>query len=555
MQQRLKAAILSVGLSLALIVTGCGSKTNTPGETPAPAPAPAPAANAPAPTDKGPKSGGTLTMATGRASTNLYPGHSTSIPDIAVNFMLYDGLMIADGQGKLQPLLAKSWSSDAEGKVWTFELRDDVTFHSGNKFTSKDVKAHFDQWITDAPTKSKVATVEKVETDGDYKVVITLKVPNLVFLSMISQTEWSYGGIPDSAMVAKYGKDYGINPESISGTGPYIMKEWVRDDRIVLERNPNYKWGPAMYNNDGAAYPERVVLRTIPEAASRAAELEVGSIDVDLDLSPAEGARLLTAKGLKVVTAPKNTAHHLGYNLDHELFKDIRVRQALAHLVDQEAMVNVVYEGFASTAVGLFAETVEGHAPKDEIAQLQAAFDVEKAKQLLDEAGWKEGSGGVRQKDGKPLTVTVSVYTEPAEKMVITMQAAARQAGVDLKVKRLEFAAFRQHATNQEHEMFYMDGSHSTADFAYWWTTTSIPYPNHARITDIDDLFDTTQTTTNPDERIKAFHEIEKILVGKYYLIPMPRTVWLVGLRDNVHYSYWDPIHGIQKALDIWIDN
>jgi peptide/nickel transport system substrate-binding protein len=501
-----------------------------------------------------PKTGGTLTIATNRSATNLYPSRSTALPDIAINFLLYDGLIITDDQGKLQPLLAKSWSSSPDGKVWTFELRDDVTFHSGRRLTAKDVKSHFDQWRTVAPTRGKVATLDNVEIAGDHRLRITLTTPNLVFLNMISQTEWSYGGIPDSEAVRQHGRDYGITPGSVAGTGPFVLKEWIRDDRVVLERYPHYRWGPPMYKNRGPAYVDRIIIRTIPEAASRAAELEVGSVDMDLALDPYEAQRLRNVRGIRVATAPKITAHHFGFNLDKELFKDRRVRRAVAHTVFQEAIIRGVYQGYAEKAIGLFHQRVEGHTPKSEIAKIHPQYDIAQAKQLLEEAGWKEGPGGIRQKDGKPLSFTVLVYTDLHEKLALVVQASARQAGIDLKVRRLEFAAWRHAIMNGEHEMYYVDGTHSTADIAYWWTTDSIPYPNHPRVRDIDDLFKVTQTTTNRAARVRAFNEIEKKLVGEAYLIPMPHTPWLFAYREHVKFAYWDPIHGIQKALDLWLD-
>ena len=146
----------------------------------------------------------TLVIGYNRASNNLHPGVHAALPNIWANMLLYDSLVIHDAQGKIHPALAKRWEVSKDGLVWTFSLRDDVKFHSGRKFTAANVKAHFDEWKT-MPTATKIAALDKTEVVNDTTVRFTLKYPTLVFLNMISQTEWSYSGIPDSEAVKKHG--------------------------------------------------------------------------------------------------------------------------------------------------------------------------------------------------------------------------------------------------------------------------------------------------------------------------------------------------------------
>ena len=139
----------------------------------------------------------------------------------------------------------------------------------------------------------------------------------------MSQTEWGYASIPHAKHVAQHGKDYGVVPASVCGTGPFRLKEWIKDDRMELVRNDDYR---------GARPPTRTGARLastgwssapMPEDASRAAELETGGIDIDIDVAPQHIARL-EGKGVKVTSIPRLVSNHLGFNVEKDVFKDVR---------------------------------------------------------------------------------------------------------------------------------------------------------------------------------------------------------------------------------------
>jgi peptide/nickel transport system substrate-binding protein len=486
------------------------------------------------------------------AASTLLPGASGSRPNVMANLLIYDALVIQDFEGNIHPLLAKKWDVSADGKTWTFHLRDDVTFHSGRKFTSKDVKAHFDHWKT-LPTAAKIGSLEETLIIDDYTVQFKLKSANIVFLSMIAQTEWSYGSIPDSEMVKKYGKDYGILPESVSGTGPFKLNNWVRNDRVELVRNPDYAWGPSFYQNRGPAHLQKVIFRTIPEESSRSAALERREIDMDIGLSPKDAAHFRNMKGMTVIERPKNTINHCGFNHTNSLWKDQeRLRRALIHAVDQQVILDVVHIGSGKPSVGFWAESVIGHTPKGEMQKLVPQYDPEMAKRILTEEGWTVGRDGIRVKDGKPLSFTVYVYNEIWANIMTVVQEMWRTVGVDAKVRLVEFAAWKQAITAKEHDMYCVDGTHNTADIAFWFICDSIPYPNFGNWCDpkTEEFYKITQTTVNPAEREKAFQGMEKDFITRSVLIPMPHTTWLAGVWDNVKGVKLHPVTGTYKFLD-----
>ena len=493
----------------------------------------------------------TLVIGFNRAHQSLYPGTMTALADIWANMLIYDSLVIHDNEGKIHPCLAKRWEVSKDGLTWIFYLRDDVKFHSGRKFTAKDVKAHYDNWKSLATAK-KIEALDRAEIVDDYTVRFVLKYPTLVWLTMISQTEWSYSGIPDSEAVKKWGKDYGVVPESISGTGPFKVTKWVREDRLELARHPDYNWGPAFYKNRGPAHVQKVIIRTLPEAASRTAALERKEIDLDSSLSEKDTPRLSKISGMKIVVKPRNTIHHLGFNHKKPLWNDVRLRQALMHGVDQKVIVDVVYNGYAKKSIGIWAESVEGHTPKAEMAKMAPDYDPVKAKRLLDEAGWKPGTDGIRYKDGKPLRFTVYIYTEIQANLMTVVKEQWREIGADASIRQMEWAGFLNAMKAGEHDIFYMDGTHHTADISYWFTCQAIPFPNTLQWCDpeTEKLFLTTQRTIVNADRVKAFQDIERDFMKRAVLIPMPHTFWLIGSWDYVKDLEIHPVHGYYKLLD-----
>jgi len=497
----------------------------------------------------------TLVIAYDREMSNLYPGHSTGLADIMVNMLVYDGLVTNDDKGNIIPHLAKSWDVSEDGTIWTFHLRDDVYFHSGNKFTAWDVKKHFDNWKK-APTAVKIGTLDRTEVVDEYTIIFYLKNPNLVFLSMISQVEWGYGGIPEAVAVEKWGDDYGIVPESISGTGPFKISSWLRGDKIVLDRFEAYTWGSELYKNKGPAYIKGLVIRIMPEASARAAALEIGEVDMDISVSPQSASILKGISGVNIFTMPKICCNQIGFNMEYDICQEDNVRFAIAHAINQQEIVDAAWNGYAEVAVGFWHKDVEGSTPKDEIIKYQRDYNPEKSKALLDEAGWILKEDGWRYKNGRQLKLDLYVYSGIQEDIAVVVQEQCRQEGIKIEILSMEYAAVIAAVREGKHHMRYTDGTHSTADFAYWYVTDSIPYPNYLRWSDkeYDRLFNITYTTMDLDKRIKAFQDIEKRLLETQVLIPMPRHMWIVGYRDNVTIGKFHPIHGLFKLMDTKVE-
>jgi peptide/nickel transport system substrate-binding protein len=187
--------------------------------------------------------------------------------------------------------------------------------------------------------------------------------------------------------------------------------------------------------------------------------------------------------------------------------------------------------------------------------RVMADFNLDRARALLTEAGWPAGSGGIRQKDGKPLRATCYVFTELHERIVTPVQATLREVGFDFQIRRLESAAFTAATRAGDHDMRFLPMIYSSADFLYFFVSAAIPAPNTVRWKDdqTDTLFRLTQTTLKEPERIKAFQGIEQRLVGEAVVVPIQHIRWIFGSRPRVHGMKYHPIHGVYKLMDTYV--
>lgn len=524
-----------------------GTKAAAQETTSTPVPGPAFVADA----SGDPVSGGTLTILSPSDASTLHPGAKTNFYDTFWQMALYDSLIIHGFDGKIYPALAKTWESSPDGKVWTFKLRDDVVFHSGEPFTAAHVVDHFTRW-KEFPSSIKVKLLEKVEAPDDYTVVCTLSSPTLVFLNNVSQTEFTYSAIPNMNLVAKLGENYGLN--EADGTGPYKFEEWVKDDHLTLVRNDAYAWGPEFYDNKGVAFPERIVFKTIPEEASRSALVETGDADMNIETPPRDVARLQSVDGIDVASFPRFSCNNIGFNMEKPLFQDIKVRQAIMHGVNRDEIVEFVMFKQATAAEGYLPPTMLGANPRG-VTRPLVEYNVETAKQLLDTAGWVAKDGGIREKGGQKLSFTTYLILEIQEQVCQVVQAQLLKIGVDMQIRRLEQAAFDAAMTAGEHDARYHPQFMATPDHMYFYYSTFAPLPNSTRFKDpkFDALFDKSQTTIDEQERLATFNEMEKYLLEQAVVVPIMHVNWIITYQDKVKGTKFHNIMPTYKLMDTWI--
>jgi peptide/nickel transport system substrate-binding protein len=376
--------LLTLVVAASMLLAACGGSapaaekpaaTNAPAATEAPAATKAPAATEAPAADK---HGGILRHATA-AVTNIDPAFLTSVPDDEVARQWHDFLVFIGEDNSPDPArgVAEKWETSADGLTWTFMLRQGVKFHDGKEMTSEDVKFTFDRLRDEkvgAATVALYKNITAIEAPDKYTVIFTLTNPNPDFLKDL--------GDYHALIMDANGKDF---KTEWNGTGPFILKSYSPEDRIVFERNPNY-WRK---DADGSQLPylDGMEFVFMGDTTAQVEALRGGQIDY-LIYVPSEYVAVLEGDNIPVYQSPSNTAYVLRMRSDKGPAKDNKVRQALKLATDTEAILQGAFQGLGVAGGSTPFGPIYGDFYLDEPMPKR---DVEKAKALLAEAGFASG--------------------------------------------------------------------------------------------------------------------------------------------------------------------
>jgi peptide/nickel transport system substrate-binding protein len=374
-----------------------------------------------------PKHGGTLRFVMPYEPPTLSAVNNTSTPNTSSK--IWDGLVTYDFDLNPLPQLATSWTLSPDGLVYTFKLRDGVAWHDGKPFTSEDVAFSLLRLKAGHPRgRSTFANVKEVQTPDRLTAVVVLTQPSPYFLVALGPSE--------SPMVPKHlfeGVDVATppGPNLHVGTGPFVLKEWVRGSHAVLDRNPNYWDKPK-------PYVDRVIIRFMTDAAARAAAFEAG----DLDLGGSNPVPLSDMARFKAnpkfavddrVFAYPGSQFQMFFNLDTPILKDKKVREAIAHAIDIDAIVETVFYGYAKKSPSAISVAL---APFHDPSIKGRAFDVALSNRLLDEAGHRRAANGFRF----PMRLLINPFIDA--RLAEFIRQSLRRVGIEANTERLEFGAY-----------------------------------------------------------------------------------------------------------------
>lgn len=439
---------------------------------------------------------------------SLDPAAVTAVNDFRILMNVYDGLVrYKDGTLEVEPALAESWTISDDGTVYTFSLRDGVTFHDGTPFNAEAVKYNFDRMLDENhpqhdtgpfPLAFFFSAVEEVEVVDDLTVRFKLNAPYAPFLSNLA---YPTGLIVSPTAVREYGADYGRNPV---GTGPFKFAEWESNAKVVVVRNDDYWEDPAKL--------EAVVFRPITDANTRVAELMAGGIDLMVEVPPDSLTQLRDDANFNIYEQAGPHLWFLILNMKEGPFKDKRVRQAINYAIDKKAIVENVLQGTAEIAAGPTPPAF-AWAYNEELQPYP--HDIEKAKQLIKEAG----------AEGAEVTFYVteggSGMLDPVP-MGAAIQADLAQIGLTVAIETYEWNTFLGKVNPG------LEGKADMAEMA-WMTNDPDTLPYLALRTDawpdkggfnsgyysnpeVDKLLEAARSSTDQAERAKLYREMQEIV-------------------------------------------
>ncbi len=356
---------------------------------------------------------------------------------IQANAMVYEGLVKYGDKGKIEPALAKSWEISNNGKRYIFHIREGVTFTDGTPLNAKVVKFSFDRWVHNPKLKSiSIAKyLENIEIIDDMTVAFNFKESYYPML-----TEFSYPRpvrIMSLNSVSPAGDPNGKFVKSI-GTGPWVIESYKKDQKAVLIKNSNY-WGEV-------PIVDKIEFIVLPDPQTRVYAMQNGEIDITggpMSIVSIDSLELIAKnKEIEVKTFPSTMSYFTIFNFRNEKLKDINVRKAMNMLLDTKVIVDNIMNGIGKPSKALFQENVPYTTNQN---SKWYDFNMEEAKKLLYESGYKLNSEGILEKNGEKLSFKfVFSDNEYPEWKVMSeyIQSQFSKVGIELKLENRELNAY-----------------------------------------------------------------------------------------------------------------
>jgi peptide/nickel transport system substrate-binding protein len=496
--------------------------------------------------DGTPKSGGTLTYASGDAEpTCLDPHVGGNFPQALVSSQYLESLVSLDDDGTVIPWLADSWSVSEDGLAWDFTLRDGVEFTDGTPLEAAAVQANIAH-LQDPATGSStgylaLAKVAGTEAVSDSVVRVSLSEPDSALLESLSQP-WLAIQSPTALE-----RSQDENCAAPVGTGPFQVESWVKQNSITMVRNENYNSPPEDAGHDGAAYLDEIVWRFIPDSASRYAALQAGEVDMIDNVQPDTIAQAEDSDSIVHLDAPRpGASNRIELNSGKAPFDDIAVREAFIRSANIVDGVESLFQGTAERSTSALSSVEPLGVSQPDLFD----YDPEEANTLLDGAGWSErDSDGYRVKDGVRLTVVFPVSTNqsiPAEQSLFEqIQATAKETGFEVKLAKLDLSSWYAELGTNAYDavsapytkvgpdvlriLFHSDGI-TPAPSGY--------FANHAQVNDpeIDALLTEAGQTSDADRRAALYADAQERVLDGFYILPL--------MDQQNHFLYSTAIEG-----------
>lgn len=508
MKKKVLAALLA--LTLGIMAVGCGQgKEEKTGEQ----------NNQKTETEA--KSSEPLIVLTGSDASTFDPHFCTDSATEIFNKNMYNNLVRFNKDMEIEPDLAKEWSVSEDNLTWTFKLEEGVKFHDGTDFNAEAVKKTFERVLdenTGSPRRSVLQAIKTVNAVDEHTVEISTETPCGALLQQLCHP---VAAIISPVAIEKYGEDLATNPV---GTGPFKLKEWKTGEAIVMERNDDYF--------KGAPSASGVEFRVVPEDATRALLIQSGQADIALRLPVTETERLESDPNVTVEKGNTVMTMYVALNNSKGVLQDVKVRQAMNYAVDKEVIVNDILGGLATVADAPIAPDTWGYQ-----STKTYECDVEKAKQLLTEAGYPDG-------------IELELWTPVGRYLMDTqvcenLQAQWEKAGIKVNIRQWEFQALMSEVKKGEFDMVLLGWSPSTGDadqglYPVFHSTQFPPNSNRAFYNnqEVDQLLDSAKTEVDETKRKDMYKQAQETI--------MEEAAWTFLYYPKQALTYRSNVSGIE---------
>jgi peptide/nickel transport system substrate-binding protein len=497
-----------------------------------------------------PQRGGTAVVALGSDPDTLNLGITTSFPVGAVGASLYNGLIWVDPRGEIQPQLASSWTISPDGLQYTFQLRPNVRWHDGRPFTAADVKFTMEEVTGKYQGRFRRAfeQMDRITVVGPTTLVIRFKRPFAPFLRLLSVFD-----CPILPQHVYAGGDILRHPRNADpvGTGPFRFREWVRGDRIVLERNPDYV---------DPVYLDRLVFRVFPSPTLRVTALETGELDhiSDFYLPKTDVDRLRRNPAIRVrIGQPIPSVGFVYLNTRRPPLNNVKVRQALAFAINRVQITQQAMAGLARPARGPFGDGFRwAWSPAADFNRLYP-YNPERAAALLDEAGFPRGAGGERP---IRLRVVYDAARAPLVAAAAIIQDNLRAVGIAAELVPVDAAVRIDRVYMRADFDLALETYTSSGDPAigyhriYATAPPRVPFVNASGYSNpaVDELLTRATEATSRAARARAYAEVSAILAADLPALMLFDEVGVDAARATLR-GVWTGADARDRWDAVWI--
>lgn len=450
-------------------------------------------------------------IATASEAVTLDPQGGWDGNSLYVMRQMYNGLVKLDGDMNIVGDLAESWEFTSDTSV-TFQLKKGVHFHNGEEMKASDVVFSIQRAQESAKVKSFTANIESVVADDDYTVTINTSIPYAPLMPNLCHTANS---IVSQKAVEESNGNFSASP---CGTGPFKFVRWDAGDKIVLERNDDY------FN--GEVLPSTLTFKLMSEGSARMFALETGEVDLNLVVAANDAERTQNTDGLELVVTMSPKIEYVSMNQKVAPFDNQLVRQAINYAIDRDALNTVATDGYGEVTDSVMNKQINGYT--SDVTHYE--YNVEKAKELLAEAGYPNGFS---------TSIVVGTSARSVEAQVI--QGNLQEIGIDLEIVQMESSTLLEQINNGDYEMFIMNYNNTTGDpdtSLYMLFNSQVPASSGNRsftnIPEVDELLEGARVETENDKRMELYAQVQQILTEQAVWVPLYCVPSMVGTRSGL---------------------
>ncbi|HJJ55543.1 MAG TPA: ABC transporter substrate-binding protein [Methanocorpusculum sp.] len=460
-------------------------------------------------------------------SINPEDGHHGGGAIVLDKVSVLETLVGSNSNSELVPLLATSWSM-VNDTCWEFKIRNDVTFHNGDKMTSYDVKTSLDGIARISPAIKSLMLYDHIEVVDDYTIRVYTTKPNPLLPNILR--------IPDTGIISH--KSYELDKFKPICTGAMKVESFNRlISELVVVKNTNW-WG-------GSPSLDKIIVKSCTNSNIRDMKIEKGEVDFISDPTFHDIMRFNNMSGIRVETYPSPRLYALYVNLNRDSMSDLNVRKAIAHAIDQKAIVDNILCGTGTVTSGVFST----YAKWSNKSLVPYKYDLELSKKCLEEAGWViDNADGLAKKDGKPLQVKIYTYTERPglQEMQEYICSSLRLIGIEVVPVIADYETLESKRQEGDWDLYlYFSHSGAILDPAYQLKMRygSSGEENFAGYSnpEIDDLIEKAYYTQNLSERYQLSKQIESIIYADLPSINIATGQSVFVMKDTVSGYKFDP--------------